>query len=325
MKSYWISTEGEATRLELREVPVPSPGPGEVRLRIRASSLNRGEFIAGHGLHGKAGGARPAGFEAAGEIDRLGSGVAWLKVGNRVMGRCVGAFAEFGLMDAREAIPVPQRLTWEEAGGVPVAFMTVHDALIAQGRLIAGEWLLIAGVAAGVGVAALQVGKALGAKVIGTSGSAEKIERLKGLGLDAGIGTRAAAFCDDVMQATDGQGANLVVNNVGGSVFAECLRALAYEGRFATVGYVDGVVRSDIDLEALHAKRLRLFGVSHKLRSAAQRAETVRGLIDDILPMLADGRIRPVIDGAFDFSELQAAKTRMESNAHIGKIVVRMD
>jgi NADPH:quinone reductase-like Zn-dependent oxidoreductase len=202
--------------------------------------------------------------------------------------------------------------------------MVVHDMLIAQGRLAAGEWLLVTGVASGVGVAALQVGKLLGAKVIGTSGSAEKLARLEGLGLDVAIRTRGAGFVDAVMAATGGKGANLVVNNVGGTVFAACVRALAYEGRFATVGYVDGVMTAEIDVEALHTKRLRLFGVSNKLRSAGERASTVRGFVADVLPALADGRIRPLIDRVFAFSELPAAKAQMESNAHVGKLVVRI-
>ena len=125
-------------------------------------------------------------------------------------------------------------------------------------------------------------------------------------------------------QATGGRGANLVVNSVGGSVFAKCVRSLAFEGRLATVGYVDGVMKAEIDIDALHAKRLTLFGVSNKLRNAEQRAATVRGFVADLLPMIADGRLRPAIDRVFPFDELPAAKAHMESNAHRRKIVVRM-
>ena len=226
-------------------------------------------------------------------------------------------------MDIREAVMVPANLSWEEAAAIPLTFMVVHDMLIAQGQLKAGEWLLITGVSSGVGVAALQAGKALGAKVIGTSGSAAKLEKLKALGLDVGIRTRSGDFHDAVMQATGGRGVDLVVNNVGGSVFAECVRSLAFEGRLATVGYVDGVLKSEIDIEALHAKRLKLFGVSNKLRNPEQRATSARGFVADLLPAIADGRIRPLIDRVFAFEDLPAAKALMESNAHLGKIVVR--
>ncbi len=322
MQSFWIQAAGGGTTLERRVIPVPTPGPGQVLVRLHAAGLNRGEFIAAHGLH-QPGSAKPAGTEGAGEIVALGAGVEHLRVGDRVMGRCPGAFAEYALMDAREAIPVPDRLGWEEAAAVPLAFLVVYDMLIAQGRLQPDEWLLVTGVSSGVGVASLQAAKVLGARVIGTSGSAEKIARLKPIGLDVGLHTRTGDFCDAVMQASGGSGADLVVNTVGGSVFAECVRALAFEGRFAIVGYVDGVLKAEIDIEALHAKRLQLFGVSNKLRNAEQRAATVRGFVADLLPAIADGRIRPLIDRVYALDELPHAKARMESNAHVGKIVVR--
>jgi NADPH:quinone reductase len=324
MQSYWIKVEGGRTALERRDVPVPEATPGQVLVRLHAAGLNRGELMAAHGLTAP-GAAKLAGMEGAGEIAKVGEGVTHLKVGARVMGRCAGAFADYALMDAREAMAMPANLSWEEAAAVPLTFMVVHDMLFDQGRLKPGEWLLVTGISSGVGVAALQAAKAIGAKVIGTSGSAEKLAKLKALGLDLGIHTRSADFCDAVMKATDGRGVNLVVNNVGGTVFAECMRALAFEGRFATVGYVDGVMKSEIDINALHAKRLTLFGVSNKLRDANQRAATVRGFVADLLPAIADGRIRPVIDRVFPFNELPAAKDYMESNAHLGKIVVRME
>ncbi len=193
-----------------------------------------------------------------------------------------------------------------------------------QGHLKAGQCLLITGVTSGVGVAALQAAKAMGAHVIGTSGSADKLLRLKDLGLDLGLHTRQGDFAAAVNQATDQRGVNLVVNTVGGTVFAECLRCMAFEGRLATVGYVDQTLKAEVDLQALHAKRLTLFGVSNKLRSADQRAAGVPAFVADWMPAIADGRIQPLVDRVFDFNDLPAAQAHMQSNQHLGKIVLKI-
>ena len=323
MKSYWLKPDSGKTAIEFRDAPEPTPAPGQILLKMHAAGMNRGELIVGHAV--KTGGpAKAAGGEGAGEVAKLGEGVTGFKTGDRVMGRCSGAFAEYALMDAREALAIPNNLSWEEAACIPLVFCVVHDMVVAQGKLKAGEWLLVTGISSGVGVAALQTAKALGAKVIGTSGSQEKLDKLRAMGLDLGIRTRAGDFAKAVLDATGGMGANLVINNVGGSVFPETIRALAYEGRHATIGYVDGVLHADLDIETLHTKRLTLFGVSNRLRTAEQRAVTVRGFAADILPYIASGKIKPVIDRVFPFSELPAAKAYMESNAQVGKIAVRM-
>jgi NADPH:quinone reductase-like Zn-dependent oxidoreductase len=322
MKSYSLHAEGTSVVLQMGDAPVPRPGPGQLLLKVLAAGLNRGEFIAG-GLI-KSGASKPAGIEGAGEIVELGAGVTGLAVGSRVMGRCVGAFAEYALMDAIEALPVPEVLSIEAAAAVPLTFLVVHDMLVLQGRLKAGEWLLVAGVSSGVGVAALQTAKAMGARVIGTSGSTEKLDRLNALGLDVALHTRSPDFADAVMQATGDHGADLVVNTIGGTVFAEAVRCAAFEGRLATVGYVDNTLKAEIDIQALHVKRLTLFGVSNKLRSAEQRAAGLPAFMADVLPAIADGRIRPLVDRVFNFDQLSAAQACMQENRHLGKIVLRV-
>ena len=322
MKSWFIASGKDATSVELRDIPVPEPKAGELLVKVRAAGLNRGEFIAGHGLSG-AGAAKAGGIEAAGEVVKVGEGVKAFKPGDRVMGRAYGAYAEFTIHRIGEAMPAPAILSWEEASGAGIAYLPAYDMLWPGGELKAGEWLLVAGASAGVGVASVQLGKLIGAKVIGTSGSAEKLQKLAALGMDLGLQNRNGGFEQAVLDATGGKGVDVVVNNVGGSVFAECIRALAYRGRLATVGYVDGIVKAELDILALHAKRLRLFGVSNKLRSAAEVAEGVRGFTRDVLPSIASGHLRPVIDKVFPFAELPQAKAYMEANAHLGKIILR--
>jgi NADPH:quinone reductase len=311
MRAYFLQPSDMS--LELREAPQPRPGPGQLLVRVRAAGLNRGEFLK-HGLT-KPGAAKIGGTEGAGEVEGTGQ---------RVMGRLPSSFAEYALMDAADAIPVPPNLSWEEAAATPLTFLVVYDMLVQQGRLKRDEWLLVTGVSSGVGVAALLAGKALGARVIGTSGSEEKLKRLSSLGLDVAIRTRKPDFHDPVMKATGGKGVNLVVNNVGGSVFAECIKCLGYEGRLATVGYVDGVMKAEMDIEALHSKRLTLFGVSNKMRNGAQRGVTVEGFKKDFLPLFASGKLKPVIDRVYDFGELPQASARMQADAHVGKLVVRI-
>jgi NADPH:quinone reductase len=310
MRAYFLKSP--EMQLEQRDAPRPEPKPGQHLVRVRAAGLNRGELLR-HGLS-KPGPAKIGGTEGAGELPS----------GERVMGRLPGSFAEYALMDAEDAIPVPPNLSWEEAAAIPLTFLVVYDMLVQQGSLKKDEWLLVTGVSSGVGVAALLAGKAIGAKVIGTSGSAEKLSRLKGMGLDVSLQTRKPDFHEAAIKATGGKGVDLVVNNVGGSVFAECVKSLGYEGRLATVGYVDGVMTAEMDIEALHSRRLKLFGVSNKMRNGAQRGVTVQGFKRDFLPLFASGTLKPVIDRVYDFKDLPEAKARMEADAHLGKLVVRI-
>ena len=325
MKSYWIKTADGRTTIELRELPIPQPGPGEIVLKVHASSLNRGELFVGGVMHG--GANKPGGAEAAGTVHAVGDGVKSVRVGERVMGRVKspgGGFSEYVAMREDQAMRMPDRLDWEHAACIPVTYLVTYDMLYPYGKLRKDEWVLMLSASSGIGVSVIQMAKYIGAKVIGTSGSAQKLEKLRSIGMDFGIETRAGDFAGRVNEITGGHGVDLVVNSVGGSVFAEAVRALAHKGRLATVGYVDGVFSAEIDLNKLHAHRLEVFGVSNSRLSLEDKAECVRNFVRDVMPGIADGRIVPAIDRVFPLDRIAEAKAYMESNAQVGKIVVRV-
>jgi len=321
MKSCWIVSRDHQAVLEWRDIPVPQPRAGEIVMRVRATALNRGEIVVGGAVHG--GPEKIGGTEAAGEVHAVGAGITKARVGDRIFGRVRGGFAEYVAMEEAQIIPLPARLSFEQAAAVPISYITAYEMLYAPyGKLKAGEWLLITGASAGAGVASIQIAKMIGAKTIGTSGSTDKIAKLKALGLDVAIATRGADFAPKVKEATGGNGVDLAVNLVGGSQFAECVRSLARHGRLAVVGYVDGVHKAELDLSAVHVNRFEIFGVSNAKLTAEERAAATRGFVRDVVPALADGRIVPVVDSVFTFDELPAAKARMEANQMVGKIVV---
>jgi NADPH:quinone reductase len=254
----------------------------------------------------------------------VGEGVTTFKPGDAILGRARGTYSDYVVMSVAQAAMKPERLSWEQAAAVPVVSVTAYEAICSLGRLKAGETLLVVGASSGVGMIAVQAGKYLGATVIGVSRSAQKLEKLKAAGLDVGIAAPGAGFADKVLEATGGKGVNLAVNLVGGGAFPDCIRSLANQGRLAIIGYVDGKHHAEIDLETVHGKRLQIFGVSNTLMAPAQRAEAMRGFVRDLLPGFAEGRITPLVDKVFPFSELPAAKAYVESDAQLGKVVIRM-
>lgn len=321
MKSFWI--DGDTMALVPREVPEPALEPGSVLTRMRAVALNRGEFIAGHGLHAP-GSMKPAGYEGAGEVVAVGEGVTNLRVGDRVFGRADAAFAEVARMHANETALLPASMDWASAAGASITYVTASEALFTEGGCGPGDWAVVTGASSGVGVACIQLGKAAGFNTFGITGSTTKLERLKALGMAAGVVTREPNFATAVRELTGGEGAKVVVNNSGGVLLSESLRALRYRGVQAIVGYVDNDVHPRFDLIEAHVNRLRVVGVSFKRRSMAERAEAWRGFGQNVLPHLASGAIKPPVDRVFKFDELPAARKYMESDQHIGKIVAAL-
>ena len=312
---------------DVREVQRPVVGPGQVLVRVRASSINRAEFRRLHAMKIESGKpvpeARTGGGDAAGEVVEIGADVTGLKEGDRVMARCAGGFAEFALVDAREVMPAPAALSWDEAACVPVVFVVVHDGLFTSGRLHPGETLLVTAAPSGVGTAALALGKYLGARVIGTSRSAEKLERLKPHGLDIGVVTGVDGMREAVTAAAGPAGIDMVVDNIGADALAPCLDALNVGGRFCTIGRMSGVHTAEFNIDRFAEHRLHLYGVSNRQRNAAQRAESAKRFLADLLPALSDGRLRPIIDRTFALDDIAAAQAHVEADRHVGKVVIR--
>lgn len=323
MKCYYIKSVDGKTVFEPREAPKPQPKAGELLVKVKAASLNRGEIMASISLH-KVHEPHPAGGDCAGEVEAVGEGVTAFKPGEAVIGRARGSFAEYVVMGEKQAARKPERLSWEQAAAIPIVSVTAYEGMCQFGKLKAGETLLVAGAASGVGMIAVQAGKYLGAKVIGISRSREKLDKLKAVGMDVGIQSSGSGFADQVLKATDGKGVNVSLNLIGGTVFSDLVRCAANQGRIAIIGYVDNTYKAEIDLETVHGKRLQIFGVSNALMAPAQRAEAMQGFSRDLLPGFAEGKITPIVDKVFPFDQLVQAKAYVETNAQLGKVVVRM-
>jgi len=314
--------------LELRDVPEPKPKAGELLLRIKATGLNRADLYQRQGTYPSSATADRvpsviiAGLEAAGEVVGAGEGANGFKPGDRVMAMCFGAYAEYATVDQRIAVRVPENLSWQEAAAIPVAYMTEHDALITNARLRPGESVLINAASSGAAVAAIQLAKLFGAKpVIGTSGDSAKLEQLKPFGITHGINYRTGNFADTVLNLTDGKGVDIIIDHVGASQFKDNVRCLALKGRLVSVGRLGGD-HGEINLDFLALRRLQLIGVTFRTRTMEERAEIVRRFVADVLPALADARLRPVIDRVFPLHDALAAQKYLESNAQVGKIVL---
>lgn len=323
MNAVVISRPGGPEVLEMRERPVPEPGAGEIRVRVRASALNRADLLQRRGRYPAPPGA-PAdvpGLEYAGEVDAVGEGVGLWAVGNRVMGIIGGgAHAEYVVVHEREAVRVPHNLSWEEAAAVPEVFMTAFDAIFGPLDLTVGERLLIHAVGSGVGTAALQLARAAGAITLGTSRTAEKLRRATGLGLDVAIDAANGDWVAAVEEASDG-GVHAVLDLVGGAYLAGDLRVLTTGGRIVVVGTLAGAA-AELDLGLLLGKRARLAGTVLRTRPLEEKIALAREFSKSVLPLLASGRVHPVIDTVYPFAQVVEAHRRLEANDSFGKLVL---
>lgn len=328
MKAVRIVGKGGPEVLKLQDVEQPGPGRGEVTVRVRATSVNRADLLQCMGLYPAPPGA-PAdipGLEYAGEIIETGPNVLSRKVGDRVMGLVGGgAFAEFVVVHERETIPLPGGMDFEQAAALPEAFATALDAIVLQARLSTGENLLIHAVASGVGTAALQIGALIGATVLGTSRSAEKLKRCQTeLGLAHPILCRESPprFAREVRTLTSGHGADVTLELVGGSYLRETFAASAPRARVALVGLLAGS-EAELDLRSIMTGRITLFGTVMRSRSLEEKIIVARAFERQLLPHFSSGRLRAVLDSVFAMDQVQQGFAKMLSNDTFGKVVFR--
>jgi putative PIG3 family NAD(P)H quinone oxidoreductase len=323
MRAIVVRQPGGPEVLELARVPLPVPAKGEVRVRVAASGLNRADLVQRRGQYP----APPGwpqdipGLEFSGTVEVVGEG-AEAKVGQRVMGIVGGGgYAEAVVLHARDLVPVPDGLSLVEAGAVAEVFMTAFDALFLQVHLALGETVLVHSVGSGVGTAAVQLAREAGARVIGTSRTAAKLARAAELGLEHGIVTGEGDWTQRVLELTNGRGVDVILDLVGGPYLAGNQKVIATKGRMIVVGTTGGP-KAEIDLRVLMGKRATMVGTVMRARPIEQKIVLARTFADRVVPLLAAGKLRPVVDGLFPPDRAAEAHRRLEENDSFGKLLI---
>jgi NADPH2:quinone reductase len=322
MKAFVYGAGGAA----ITDVAQPSPKGTQVLVQVRACGLNRADLgmTKGH-VHGSAGGVGAVlGMEWAGEIAELGPDATGVTLGDRVMGSGAAAFAQFTLADHGRLFHIPAGMGFEHAATLPVALTTMHNAVVTNGALQAGQSALIQGASSGVGLMALQIARLKGAKtVIGSSTDAHRRARLKEFGADLAVDSSDPGWVDQVLQATGGEGVDLIVDQVSGKVVNQNLAATRIKGRIVNVGRLDGT-RGDFNFDLHAARRINYIGVTFRTRSIEEVRDIFSAVRDDIWPAVAAGKLKLPIDKVFAFTDIAKAFEHMEANKHLGKIVVTL-
>jgi NADPH:quinone reductase len=321
MKAAVVGESG----VEIRDVAKPSPKPNEVLIRVRATSLNRADLMVASGhQHGSVGGiGARIGLECSGEVEAVGSEVAGIKAGDRVMASAPGGYAEYAVTDAGRVNRIPaNNMTYEQAACLPVALQTMHNAVVTAGRLKRGESLLIQGASSGVGLMGMQIGKLIGASIVmGTSTNPERRAKLKEFGCDLALDSSDPAWPEEVIKATGGKGVDLIVDQISASVANENLDAAKVLGRIVNVGRLGGM-KGEFNFDLHASKRIDYIGVTFRTRSPEEVREIVRLMRADLWPSVEDGTLALPIHKTFPLDQVADALAMMRANQHFGKIVL---
>src|SRR6476659_6207017 len=319
-----ISKPGGPEVLVPETRPVPRPGPGEILVKVKAAGVNRPDVAQRSGSYPPPPGASDLpGLEIAGEVVALGEGATRHKLGDKVMSLVAGGgYAQYCIAQDAQAMAVPPALTIEEAGAIPETLMTVWHNVFERGALTPGETLLIHGGSSGIGTMAIQLAKAFGAKVIVTVGSQDKADACLKLGADHAINYRTEDFVEAVKTATGGAGANVILDMVGGDYIDRNYDAAAVEGRIVQIAFLSGQPKATANFSKLMIKRLTHTGSTLRPRTNADKAAMVAAIEAKVMPLLREGRVKPVMDSTFPLEKAADAHRRMETSQHIGKIVL---
>jgi putative PIG3 family NAD(P)H quinone oxidoreductase len=324
MRAVVLQTYGEPEVLTLAEVPDPAWGPTDVVVDVVATALNRADLLQRRGLYPEPGPKRAhemPGMELSGRVSAVGEQVTEWSVGDEVMAIVSGgAYAEQIAVPERQLMGVPAGIAVADAAAIPEVGITAHDALVVQGGLSAGGWALIHAGGSGVGTMAVQIVKAMGARVVTTT-SAGKVDAVKELGADVVVDYGADDFVDAVKAATGGRGVNVVLDVVGGDYLARNLRALAVGGTIVQVGVMGGA-KATVDLGALLPKRAHLVGTVLRARPMEEKIGATRRFAAAVLPAVEGGAVKPVIDRRFSLADIAQAHRYLETNANVGKVLI---
>ena len=323
MTAIGIKTPGGPETLVPEERPVPSPEAGEILVKVAAAGVNRPDVMQRKGLYPPPQGAPDIpGLEIAGEVVAVGAGVTRWKPGDQVMALVIGGgYADYCLSHESHALAVPEGLSMAEAAAIPETFFTVWHNVFERGGLKSGETLLVHGGSSGIGTAAIQLAKAFGARVIVTAGSSEKCDACRKLGADVAVNYKTEDFVAATKEATGGNGADVILDMVGGDYIERNYEAAAVEGRIVQIAF-QGSPKANVDFRRVMLKRLHHTGSTLRSRSVADKAAIADAIAQKVLPLIASGQARPVMDSTFPLAKAAQAHARMESSAHIGKIVL---
>ena len=318
-------TGGAPEVMHLGQTAAPQAGPGDVLIKVAYAGVNRPDCLQRSGRYPPPPGASPIlGLEASGHVVAVGEGVTQWRIGDAVCGLANGgAYAEYVAIPQGQVLPVPKGLSLLQAAALPENYFTVWTNVFQRGRLQSGETFLVHGGSSGIGLTAIQLAKAFGARVLCTVGNADKVEACLKAGADVAINYRAQDFVDEALAATAQQGVNIILDMVGGDYMQRNLKALSVDGRLVQIAFLQPS-KTEVDWIGLMVKRLTFTGSTLRPRSVADKAQMAAELKQNVWPMMEQGKCLPVIHQVFDLDQAAQAHALMESSTHIGKIMLKV-